>query len=79
MRTTLDIDPLVLQQLKERQLQEGGPLGRLASELLARALAEQEPQPESAPFRWKTRDLGARVDLDDKDAVARALGDDEPV
>ncbi len=78
MRTTLDIDPLVIQQLKERQRREGGTLGRLASELLARALTDQEPRPGAAAFRWTARDLGSRIDLDDKDAVARALSDEDP-
>ena len=40
MRTTLDIDDPVLRELKRRQAREGKSLGRLVSDLLARALEE---------------------------------------
>ena len=40
-RTTIDIAAPVLRELKERQRREGKTLGALASELLARALAEE--------------------------------------
>ncbi|MGL5930696.1 MAG: hypothetical protein ACRCY8_17340 [Dermatophilaceae bacterium] len=40
-----------------------------------RATEETE---SSAEFTWVAADLGARIDLDDKDAVAHALGDDGP-
>ncbi|MGH2715352.1 MAG: hypothetical protein ACRDOP_18335 [Gaiellaceae bacterium] len=47
-------------------------MGRLASELLAQALAE-EPEPR-APFRWRSADLGRPfVDLEDKAAVQAVL------
>ncbi|MGH3329079.1 MAG: hypothetical protein ACRDPT_15025 [Streptomycetales bacterium] len=75
-RTTIDLDPVVLRQLKARQRKEGKTLGRLASDLLAQALANTDPAPPSA-LRWTAADLGPLVDLDDKEAVARALGDDE--
>ncbi|MGL5864436.1 MAG: hypothetical protein ACRCYX_01010 [Dermatophilaceae bacterium] len=78
MRTTLDLDPVVLGQLKARQREERRTLGSLASELLARALQETESANSSAEFTWAAADLGARIDLDDKDAVARSLGDDGP-
>ncbi len=71
MRTTLDLDPSVLQELKHRQQREGKSLGQLASELLARALAE-EPTPRP-PFRFYSQPMGALVDLEDHDAVERAL------
>jgi plasmid stability protein len=70
-RTTLDLDDVVLRELKRRRAREHRPLGAIASELLARALAE-EPQP-STPFAWEARAMGAKVDLDDKDAVWAAL------
>lgn len=40
MRTTLDIDSSVLEQLKTCQRGEGKSLGTVASELPARALAD---------------------------------------
>ena len=71
MRTTLDIDPSVLRELKFRQRREGKSLGQLASELLARALAD-EPAARP-PFRFYSQPMGALVDLEDHDAVERAL------
>ncbi len=72
-RTTLDIDTIVLAELRRRQRQQGRTLGELASELLDRALAEENEQRASAPLRWKSQKMGARIDLDDKDALRRAL------
>lgn len=76
MRTTLDLDGSVLEQLKELQGRENKSLGQLASELLAKALADVgTPPPE--PLAWVTRPMGARVNLEDRDAVQRLL-DEEP-
>lgn len=73
MRTTIDLDASVLKELKRLAKSEGKSLGQLASELLAPALAERR-KPKSAPaFRWIARSLGAKVDLEDKEAVYRAL------
>ena len=71
-RTTIDIDPTVLRQLKKRQRREGKTLGRLVSELLTSALSGDEPQVPS-PLHWTSRPMGARVDLEDKEALRRAL------
>ena len=73
-RTTLDIDASVLRELKERQKREGKSLGQLASELLAASLRE-EPYPATAPFAWISRSMRAKVDLEDKEALHRALDD----
>ena len=73
-RTTIDIDASVLRELKRRQRTEGRTLGQLASELLASALATAEPTAERT-FHWTTEAMGSRVDLEDKEAVRRALGD----
>jgi hypothetical protein len=74
-RTTLDIDPTVLRELKRRRREEGKSLGQLASELLARELAREAPSGEPAPLEWSARPMGARVDLEDKDALDAALQD----
>lgn len=74
-RTTLDIDAAVLAELRRRRAEEGRTLGELASELLSRALADEEERGASAPLRWKSQKMGARVDFEDKDALRRALGD----
>lgn len=49
-------------------------MGQVASELLARALAGDEPTPE-APFDWVAKPMDARIDVADKEAVYRALDD----
>lgn len=74
-RTTLDIDASVLAELRRRQREQGRTLGELASELLDRALADQDDQTKSEPLRWKSQRMGARIDLEAKDALRRALGD----
>lgn len=48
-------------------------MGRLASELLAAALAS-EPGEVRKPFSWAARPMGARIDLEDTEAVRRATG-----
>jgi len=79
-RTTLDIEDLVLRDLKRLQKQRGQTLGRLASELLARALdAELQQHPPRKAFRWTPIPLGEpRIDLRDKDAVWALLDEDDP-
>ncbi|HET8931547.1 MAG TPA: hypothetical protein VFN21_12880 [Acidimicrobiales bacterium] len=70
-RTTLDIDDGVLRELKARRQRENKPLGVVASELLARAL-DEDPVPPS-DLSWVTGSMGAKVDLEDRDAVWAAL------
>ncbi|MBN9609682.1 MAG: hypothetical protein BGO26_12930 [Actinobacteria bacterium 69-20] len=74
MRTTLDIDSSVLKQLKDYQRGRGESLGALASELLAKALAEETQQPRPLPLEWISRPMGARTDLEDRDTVERLSG-----
>lgn len=63
----------MLQELKRRRRAEGKPLGTIASELLRQALASQ---PSARPdFMWASQSLELRVDLEDKDALWRALDD----
>ncbi len=74
MRTTLDIDSSVLKQLKDYQRGRSESLGALASELLAKALAEVTRQQRPQPLEWISRPMGARIDLEDRDAVERLSG-----
>jgi hypothetical protein len=77
-RTTLDIDPSVLQELRERGARDGKSLGQLASELLAAALAEPSGTPPAGGSGWVAKDMGTPlVDLEDKNAV-QAILDAEP-
>jgi hypothetical protein len=73
MRTTLDIDSSVLEELRRRQRRENKSLGQLASELLAHALAATEAEYPPAPLAWTATKMRARVDLEDRDAVQRIL------
>ena len=69
-RTTLDLDAAVLRELKRRKRSTGQSIGQLASELLAGAL--RGPAPARPTLRWHSARMGARVDLEDKEAVRRA-------
>jgi hypothetical protein len=78
MRTTIDLDPSVLRELKHRSARSGKSMGQFASELLARSLDEPTGKPVDSPFRWIAKDLGVpRVDLEDKESVRAALESDE--
>ena len=73
-RTTLDLDASILRELRRRGQREGKSMGQLASELLSAALAETERSPGADDFSWTAADLGQPlVDLEDKEAVRRAL------
>jgi hypothetical protein len=74
MRTTIDLESPVLEELKRVQLEEGVSLGKLASRLLADALAfRRQKAAKPVNFAWNTGRMGAVVDLADKDAVYRVL------
>jgi len=75
-RTTLDLDPSVMQMLRDRAKREGKSMGQVASEALAAALAEEPPV--LPPFEWKTYDMGLPlIDLEDKDALYRIFDEKE--
>jgi len=76
MRTTIDLDPTVVKELKRRSKGAGKSMGQVASELLAKSLREQAGQPRNpSGLAWIAKDLGRPlVDLEDKEAV-RALLD----
>ena len=74
-RTTVDLDAAVLRDLKRLQKRQKKPLGQLISELVAVALArEAAGETVGRPFVWTAQRMGARVDLEDKEAVRAALG-----
>lgn len=71
-RTTLNLDPSVLRELRRRGIRDQKSMGQVASEVLAAALSEESATPVS--FRWRSADLGKpRVDLEDKAAVQAIL------
>lgn len=71
-RTTLDLDPTVTRELRQRAKREGKSMGQVASETLAHAFAFERPEPPR--FEWKTHDMGLPlIDLEDKDELYRIL------
>lgn len=73
-RTTLDLDPSVLRDLRRRGRQERKSMGQVASELLAATLAGRQLEAPTPPLRWVSRDLGRpRIDLEDKEALRAIL------
>jgi hypothetical protein len=77
MRTTIDIDAPILQDLKRLQKREGKTLGRLVSELLAEALGRRRgPARRATADTWHTTPGRLLVDLADKDAVYEILDAD---
>ena len=75
-RTTLDLDATVLADLRRRAAAQGKSMGQVASEVLAVGLHE-ESAAEQPPLLWARKDLGLKVDLEDKDAVWRILDGEE--
>ena len=74
MRTTVDIDDPILKDLKKIQQKEGKSLGRMISDLLAKALAERKsPKASAKPARWISKAMGARIDLADREALYAAM------
>jgi hypothetical protein len=73
MRTTLNIDDGILKELRKVQKQQGKPLGRIVSDLLALALRAQRVDQKSRPLRWISKPMGARVDLSDGGALHDAM------
>jgi len=71
-RTTIDIDAGVLRELKTRARRDRRSIGQIASELLAGAIHTTQPAGDRR-IRWISRPMNALVDLEDKEAVRRAL------
>lgn len=73
-RTTLDLDPSVLRELKRRAKEESKSLGDVVSEIVGPALAHAPSSRRASQFRWRTARMGPPlIDLEDKEAVRRAL------
>ena len=71
-RTTLDLDPIVTEALRERAKREGKSMGQVASEALAVAFSDTPV--DVPPFEWRTHDMGLPlIDLEDKDELYRIL------
>lgn len=76
MRTTLDIEKPILDELKRLQKVKKKPLGQITSSLLAEVLKTHQDTAASNPapnLPWVTSRMGAKIDLADKEALHRAL------
>jgi hypothetical protein len=74
MRTTINIDDPIIKDLKKIQKREGKPLGRIISDLLALALdTYREGKGSATSPTWISKDMGARVDLSDREALYTAM------
>ena len=73
MRITLEIDDPILRKLEQLRKKEGKSMGRLVSDLLARALREDARPATGPPPVWISRPMHASVDPSDKEAMHRAL------
>ena len=74
-RTTLDLDPSVTQELRQRAKREHKSMGQVASETLAEAFGREPEEPPK--FEWISHDLGQPyIDLEDKDALYRILDEE---
>lgn len=71
-RTTIDLDDSVLRAVKRIARDTGKSMGEVVSELLAAAIGKRTPR-DRPKLTWKSQPMRARVDLEDKDAVHRAL------
>ncbi len=79
MRTTVDIDDLILKEVRSLGREEGKSLGRVISDLLADGLrAHRDSRKEPQVLHWIARPMAARLDVMDKDAVYSAL-ESEPL
>ena len=79
MRTTLNIDTPVLEEIKRLQAREKRSLGKLVSELLTEALSRRASEvSESLGFEWISKPMGARIELEDKEAIYAELDRDDP-
>jgi predicted nicotinamide N-methyase len=76
MRTTLDIEQPVLADLRRLARKRRRSMSRLASDLLADALNRVDASPPPPSFSWNSRNMDARVDIDDKDALHSLLDAD---
>ena len=75
-RTTVNIDTPILRELRRLRQSEGKSLGQLVSELLSEALGRRRPEPTGRTLDWCSQDMGALIDLGDKEALQAALNRD---
>lgn len=79
MRTTLNLDDLLYERLKQRALEDGRTVTSLLEEAIRRLLAQEDRLEESRAVIFPTvagRGVRPGVDLDDGAALADLLDED---
>ena len=76
MRTTVDIADPVLADVRRLQARAGKSLGEVITELLAEGLAARQREEPRTELQWIAKDLGARIDLREKEAIWALLDRD---
>jgi len=72
-RTTIDIENSMLLEVKTLQKKDGRSMGKIVSQLLSEALAQRKNKAKASRLKWRSRRMGALVDLSDKDALNKIL------
>ena len=62
MRTTLDLEPGLLAQLKEQAAKERTTVSQLANHLVRMAFNTRQNQPDEFPFKWHVLKNGKPAD-----------------
>ena len=77
MRTTLNIDAPILNDLKAIQADEHKSLGRVVSDLLLIAIKQRQSAAQTeTKFAWTAKPMSALVDIADTDALYDAKNQD---
>ncbi len=72
-RTTINIENSILLEVKNLQKKDGRSIGKIVSQLLSEALAHRKDEAMVPRFKWRSRRMGALVELSDKDALHKIL------
>ncbi len=74
-RTTVAIDPPILEELREVADNEGKPLRKLINDFLAQGLRNRKggKTPRRLRLNWHSQHMGPKIDYSDKEALYQIL------
>jgi hypothetical protein len=75
-RTTIDIDPPILEEIRAIQKRDKRSMGKIVTQLVTEALAARKSSSKPPKFNWITKPMNARVNLSDKDVLYSILDKD---
>lgn len=76
VRTTINIDTPILEEIRAIQRREKLSMGKAVTQLLTEALAFRKSSAKPPVFAWECQAMNARVDLSDKDSLYAILDKD---